>query len=193
MVLLSTSQGVTVFAEEFQFQHWDDKEYTFSYNLINGNLTNLNLIQDQMTFTVNGTNGELILDIPKSIPFDITDYSFGHYNFILINNEELMPQTDFSDCFIKYTIPFDGETKIEILYSHVIAGVRLTYVDLPRYCLDDPRNDNKIQRQLNEKECSNTKYEKGFNIRDEVVCISPESYPWLNQRGYMKTFPIIKN
>ena len=113
---------------------------------------------------------------------------------------EIVKNTQFQqtaqDCSFEVLFEFNNKhekfIQIEIEHGMYPEGYQLTYVDLPEYCLEkDSRNDTKIQRLLDEKECTNTRYHKGINMRDETVCITIESYPWLNQRGYLKTFPIL--
>ncbi len=193
------------FQNNFDYEYITGEVFQINYELTDASLTKLSLDRITSSFIINSTDGELFVSFPKAIPLHIQeglDYPVfvavldgaGRYAPLLEPPAKVIQTAQ--DCTFDLKIEFNNEIEKEIQvninHGHVIAAP-LTYVDLPVNCLEkDPRNDTEIQRKLNDKQCTDSNYNKGFNIRDEVVCVSPESYPWLNQRGYMKTFPIIK-
>jgi len=194
-----------VYAESFDFEYPTGEIFQINYELRDAKLTKLTIDHGTISFIVNSTDGKLFISFPKSIPLDYQeglDYPVfvasldGIDRFASLDKNTKLSQSA-NNCTFDVEIDFDNEMEksIQININHGIFAddVGLTYVDLPEYCLeDDPRNDAKIQRQLNEKQCSNVSHDKGFNNRDEVVCIFPDSYTWLYERGYLKTYPIIE-
>lgn len=183
-----------VFAEEFYVEYFDGNRYPHQYEIKNGTITNFESFTNAQSiiFDTNGVNGKLIIIIPKTIPFDLTNQKYGDVLFTLNNGEEV--RNDFVEltCNYRVTVEFDGQSQIELLVPTILSEPRITYMELRDSCLDDPKYNTVIQQKLKEKDCIDNTYERGFNIRDEVVCIFPDSYPLLYERGYLKTYSIIK-
>ena len=180
------------FSEEFNYIALDGNEYLSSYEIINGTITNSNF-ERELFFDVNGTDGLLKITIPKTITFDYNDYLVGKH-FYLARDFDDTPQWHYNNltCDIEFNVFFDESKTIELTQLIPVAGMRTSYVQLSEQCLEDSKYRTDIQMLLHSKECSDSTFEKGINVRDELVCISPESYPQLNKRDYVKTFPILK-
>lgn len=190
-------------SDKIIFTYFTGEEFEIEYVFEDVNIKNTFTDKNSMNFELVSTDGYLVLDFPKSIPLGTLDRDYP--SLIVIDNggkifdpflDENTPYTRTeNDCTINVKFEFDNEvehlTTITINHGFYPEGYSLAYYDLPEKCLEDPRNDTEIQRSLNAKNCSDVHYEKGLNVRDEVVCIYSDSYPWLYQRGYLKTYEII--
>ena len=189
--------------ESFDFEYFTGEVFQINYALENAKLQELSNDKN-IKFIILSTDGKLSVSFPKAVPLGSNeglDYPlFVAYHTGGGYSPELEKNTKFvqtaSDCTFDIELDFNNISEqyivVEINQGMYPEGPQLTYVDVPIKCLeDDPRNDTEIQRILDTKECPNTNHHKGINMRDDAVCISAESYSWLNQRGYMKTFPII--
>lgn len=191
------------YAESFDFEYFTGEVFQITYELQNAELQELTH-DENIKFILLSTDGTLSVSFPKAIPLEANEglnyplfvayHTGGGYSPDLEKNTKFVQTV--SDCTFDIEFDFNNTDEeyivVEINHGMYPEGHQLTYVDVPAKCLeDDPRNDTEIQRKLNDKECSNSNYHKGINIRDEIVCISFDSYPWLNQRGYLKTFPIM--
>lgn len=193
-----------VYAESIDFEYYTGEVFQINYELIDANLTKSSTDVSSIMFNLNSTNGKLFVSFPKAVPLQY-DEGLDYPLFIAIHDgtgfsPELGKNTKFvqsaNKCTFDVEFNFNNNVnkaiQIDINHGSRIAGPTLAYVDVPDNCLEeDPRNDTKIQRKLIDKKCSDSSYKKGLNIRDEVVCISPDSFRGLDQRGYLQKFIII--
>lgn len=120
-------------AEKFDFEFIDSKNYPISYKLTNATL--VNIIQnppEEFVFEVNGTNGEISVSLPKTMPRDtviITDFPAT----VLLNGVEFYNVIE-SDCFYDHVYPVEGYTKLQFIFAYAPEGFLLEYEELPIYC-----------------------------------------------------------
>lgn len=178
------------FATELEHVGIDGRTQTFEYFISNGSVVDLDNY-DTIYFLLNMTNGNFRLEMPKTIAFEYINYSDYIYTAI-INDEFVIPSYTHSACDFIFDFDFDGPTEITFAMPLIPEGTRISYLELPEICMaKDEKYNDEIQQLIHSKDCTNPRFAKHINTRDELVCISPESYPWLYERGYLKTFPII--
>ncbi|MBS3052857.1 MAG: hypothetical protein J4428_05820 [Candidatus Aenigmarchaeota archaeon] len=180
---LLTISVVSANAEEFDFEFIDSKNHTVSYNLTNATL--LDITQNPpygFIFKANGTNGEIFVSLPKTIPILSVESVPG---FVLLNGQEIayLPDDD-TNCSYNFVVSVIGNTELEFIFAYwPERPLPIYYLDLDAEC-NMPLA--KSIMEIKNKTCSNEKSIKFMNIRDEVVCVSSSSIHKLLDRGYLK-------
>lgn len=172
-------------AEEFDFEFIDSKTYIISYDLINATL--LDIIknpQEDFSFYVNGTNGELYVSLPKSVPRDIADEFPA---FVLLNGFEFDEYGE-SDCFYEFAFHIDGYSKVEFIFGYPLAGPRLVYEDLPSKCISKtiptPLKQFRAGIPIEEIQCKEGLSLVIKSTNGNPACVKPRSVEKLIQRGW---------
>jgi len=190
LVIIFAFMIVPSYAEEFYSEYFDGNKYLLNYQITNGTVIDVKGIPYSVFFHVNSSKGELTLTIPKTAPISYDyDGEFGLYVFE--NGREIEYYTHENVCDFTLTIDIEGESEIEFAYPSLLVANEITYFEVHDMCFDNPEYRTEIQQMIKAKECPNS-FEKGLNLRDNVVCVFPESYSELRARGYLKTFPIVQ-
>lgn len=169
-------------AETFSFEFIDSKNYTVSYVLSNATLMDVEQFPpEEFVFTINGTNGEINVQLPKNIPRYIHD---DFPAFVLLNGNESYEYGE-SDCFYDFVYPVKENTKLQFIFSYPPERpLPIYYEELPTEC--SMMNDvSDRQSSIKEVHCSNDALLKAVNIRNEVVCIFSSSVNKLLERMYL--------
>lgn len=192
-VAYAEEQKIFVTEDEFYFTYFDGNEYPVNYELVNSELIEYRIpdMSSSMIFYVNGTDGKLILTLPKTIPIDYGYTVNDPLLFVLQDQKEIEPDFTETTCDYILSVSFNGVSEIEFISAYALAGPRIIYQQLDEECLKDEKYNTDIQKKLNDMSCSNDTYEKAFNIRTDVVCIFPESYDELLMRGYLLDYKIL--
>jgi hypothetical protein len=172
-----------IFAQEFDFEFIDSKIYPISYKLTN--VTLIDVIQNPPTdfaFVINGTDGQLLVSIPKNIPRDIADtFPIG---YIIFNGVEMDKAVE-SNCSYDYTFPIDKESRVEFIFGSPPSGTPLVYDEISPECDERINHNSDVHVWMQKTSCSNENLVKLINVRNETVCISPFSINSLLERGYL--------
>jgi disulfide oxidoreductase YuzD len=177
-------------AEEFTFKSIDSVDQTIYYQLTNATMIKKIVAPpDMIKFEVNGTNGLLVVSLPKTLPILATE---TQPNLVMLNREEIVNLSDDdTNCHFNFTVPIDGITELEFVFSYwPERPLPIYYLDIDDNCnLSLDESIIKIQNKL----CSDEKMMKVMNIRDEVVCISAKTsvFDKLLDRGYLKPTDVI--
>lgn len=123
-----------------------DKIFTFQYRTTNGDVKSFTGKNGAITANVYGPQNSLLeIKFPRNYPYTNTPTNWGSsaYPFLLINEtNEVRDSWKSSDCFLTYSIPFSGETKVELIWLYLLSQNPYRGDDVPQYCISETISSN---------------------------------------------------
>jgi len=203
-ILLGISFIPNAFAttEFYDVEYFTGEIFEIRVNQENVDITNISSSPQTLKFELKSTEGNIEISFPKAIPLKVNDGSNYPPSFSVIDAYDQRSVNTFghsfsnSMCDYKIGIDFKNtrERSMELIIHSAstssFTGLQLTYFDVEEYCFKvDPRNDTEIQRIIDMIDCSGF-HLKAINLRNEAVCIKPDSLYSLIEREYLITKPI---
>jgi len=160
--LVFTTVIHTVFADDANSNQWHkyyllgkytgsdpqkpDKIFMFQYRTTNGDVKSFTGKNGAITANVYSPQNSLLeIKFPRNYPYTNTPTNWGSsaYPFLLINEtNEVRDSWKSSDCFLTYSVPFSGETKVEIIWLYLLSQNPYRGDDVPQYCISETISSN---------------------------------------------------
>lgn len=172
-------------AEEFDFEFIDSRNYVVSYETTNVTVDVTQRPPEEFVFEANGTNGEIHVSLPRSIP----RYLYDDYPaIVLLNSHEYANYTE-SNCFYDYVFPVEGNTRIQFIFAYPPERpLPIYYEDLPAECtsktVPSPLQQLKAGILIDEIQCKKGLYKMFRPSNENPACVSESTLERLVQRGW---------
>lgn len=178
-----------------------DQIFNFKYRIANGTINKFTEL-DQSSFKVtidSSRNGIFEIKIPRNYPYSnvIGNIETRHESFFVIINKEDMTEKIHAqkndECFFSYSIPFSGNSEIELGFGVYPAGLPYYGDDVPKFCLnktiihDPPLKQIRSGIAPKDVICNEDLFLVTKTSNGEPVCVTQETQTILVQRGWGKT------
>lgn len=124
-----------------------DQIFKIPYKVTNGT-ADIDNDQSTATFTIlidSIEDGLVEVKYPRNYPYtDVAqlDGVDGRDAIVFVNEIEEFPEMEVTDCFYEFSIPFSGDTKIDVVWPFLGAMIPRHGDDVPASCIEETIVDN---------------------------------------------------
>lgn len=175
-----------------------DKLFKVKYQAINGTVDSIEQEYNNFVIDASSNNSGLFeIKIPRNFPYnnDPSGNSVPQYFHLSVNRIEIQNYTETtSDCYFEYSIPFSGESKIEIdsvylLISAPFHGDHVIDKCLPQTTFLDPP----LKQLKGGTLATNVLCNEGFRLvvkqEKHPACVNPVHVTRLIHNGWTEYYP----
>jgi len=178
-----------------------NKIFLFEYKTINGTVDSFNHRNfSTLIVETNDNDGVFELKFPRNYPYTNDPKQNPGDNFLVLKNkiETASFTTRLDECHFVFSIPYSGQTRIDIAWTYLLSGSELYKKhgdEIPKYCINQtiveglrPLHQFKAGVESNDIQCKDN---FGVVIKTSdgsSACVTPETKQKLIERGWAKSF-----
>jgi hypothetical protein len=123
-----------------------DQIFKLQYGVVNGTVESFDVLQEiddvfvqnMITARVNGSgNGVFELKFPRNFPYTNSDSSIDWFTFDVSGDNDIIDERVATDCFFEFSIPFSGDTEIEMMLASILIKSPYHGDDVPDSCIPE--------------------------------------------------------